>query len=276
MVHQKWSSEKRMAVVELATVLPGVKGFNEGNVNDTFRGQIMLGDRTVKHAILKDLDPRQLANELLVSVLAQEAGLPVPDCFLTLVRGSDMPVSKGPALPDGNRLVFASVDVKVPNITFHATVAGLAGRNKLISDILDWPDLGALYGFDTWVANVDRHPGTLLCSGKDQFWLIDHGHCLSGPAWSAAALDPDGSYRNRLTEWLTSLMDLAQKKRRSTESVGFATSIKSLDVRAAVVGSWIRALLPPTDLDAVEKFLTLRVSNVPRHASRALGVPLIL
>jgi hypothetical protein len=60
-----------MPPIQLATVLPRAEPFKEGNVNETFRGQVLLGDRKVRGAILKDLDPRQLANELLVSALAR-------------------------------------------------------------------------------------------------------------------------------------------------------------------------------------------------------------
>jgi hypothetical protein len=85
-----------MSEIQLATVLPGAKGFREGNVNDTFRGQVLLEDGTVRGAIIKDLDRTQLSNEVLTSVLARAAGLPTPDVYLGLVRGSDLPVTKAP------------------------------------------------------------------------------------------------------------------------------------------------------------------------------------
>ena len=265
-----------MPEIQLATVLPGAKPFREGNVNDTFRGQVLLGDNSVKTAILKDLDLKQLSNEVFASVLARTAGLPTPDVFLAVVRGDDLPVTKGPVLPDGNRLVFASVDVKVPNITFRAQGATAGEQQELLRDILDWADLGHLYAFDAWIANIDRHPGNLLFGGKHEIWLIDHGHCFSGPAWQPSDLQPDAVYPNRLSEWLTGLLSLDQKRRRSSEAMKFAEAITLIDVSESSRLSHIASLLPPAHIVAVEDFLKGRSAKVPAHANRALGVPTLV
>ncbi len=265
-----------MSEIQLATVLPGAKGFREGNVNDTFRGQVLLGDGTVRSAILKDLDHTQLSNEVLASVLAKAAGLPTPDAYLALVRGSDLPVSKAPMMQDGNRLVFASVDVKVPNITFQATGASTDEQQKLLRDILEWADLGHLYAFDAWIANIDRHPGNLLFGGKNEIWLIDHGHCFSGPTWQPNDLNTDTTYRNRLFEWLTCYLTSDQKRKRSSEAAKFAQVIASIDVSASARRSRIDALLPSTHVIALEDFLKGRTNSVPLHANLALGVPTLV
>lgn len=265
-----------MSEIQLATVLPGAKGFKEGNVNDTFRGQVLLADGTVKGAILKDLDQKQLSNEVLTSVLARAAGLPTPDVYLALVRGSDLPVTKAPQLQDGNRLVFASVEVKVPNITFRATGASVDEQQQLLRDILEWGDLGHLYAFDAWIANIDRHPGNLLFGGKKEMWLIDHGHCFSGPAWEPSDLDPDADYRNRLSEWLTGHFTLDQKRKRSSEAAKFSEVIASIDVAESRRRSRIEAILPSAYVVAVENFLRGRTHKVPVHANRALGVPTLV
>jgi hypothetical protein len=68
--------------VRLATVLAGAQPFNEGNVNDTYRGQILEEEGNTRVAIIKDLDERQLVNELMASALAKAAGLPVPQPYL--------------------------------------------------------------------------------------------------------------------------------------------------------------------------------------------------
>lgn len=265
-----------MAQVDLATALPGAVPFKEGNVNDTFRGQVLLADGSTRGAILKDLDPKQLANEVFASVLAQSSGLPTPDVYLALVRGADLPVTKAPQLPDGNRVVFASVDVKVPNITFRATGATAEAQQQLLRDVLEWGDLGHLYAFDAWIANIDRHPGNLLFGGKNQLWLIDHGHSFSGPAWEPSDLDPDGQYRNRLAEWATPHLTLDQKRKRSSEAVKFAAQITSIDVAESRRQSRIDAFLPPTHVAAAEGFLKGRTDKVPVHANRALGMPTLV
>ena len=265
-----------MSEIQFATVLPGAKGFKEGNVNETFRGQILLADGTVKSAVIKDLDHKQLANELLASVLAHAADLPAPDAYLALVRGADLVVSKAPRLADGNRLVFASVDVKVPNITFRATGASADEQRQLLQDILEWADLGHLYAFDSWIANIDRHPGNLLFGGKNEIWLIDHGHCFSGPAWQPNDLNANGEYRNKLSEWLTGSLNLEQKRKRSSEVIKFTNVISTIDVSGSSKNSRISALLPANDVLAVEGFLKDRVNNVIVQSNKALGVPVLV
>jgi len=265
-----------MSEIQLATVLPGAKGFKEGNVNETFRGQILLSDGTVSGAVIKDLDQKQLSNELLASVLARAAGLPTPDAYLALVRGADLPVTKGPRLADGSHLVFASVDVKVPNITFRAQSSSPDEQRQLLQHILEWGDLGYLYAFDSWIANIDRHAGNLLFGGQNEIWLIDHGHSFSGPAWQPSDLDPDGQYRNRLSEWVTIRMTVDQKKRRSLEAVKFAQMITSINISDSSKESRIEFLIPANHVEAVEGFLKKRTNNIVVHANQALGVPTLV
>ncbi|MBX9815059.1 MAG: hypothetical protein K2X76_10190 [Sphingomonas sp.] len=265
-----------MPPIQLATVLPGAEPFNEGNVNATFRGQILLADHSVQGAILKDLDARQLANELLVSTLARRSGLPTPDAYLALVRADDLALNFAPFLPDGNRIVFASVDVKVPNISFQVHHATNEERQQIIREILDWHYLGALYGFDTWVANIDRHRGNLLFGRRGEVWLIDHGHCLSGPSWLPADLRQDGHYRNRLSEWLTVEMDEAQKMKRLREAVAKTSSFQAINIEDIVTNRYMIYLLNQGDDQVITDFLRGRLDYVPIHTSNALGVALFL
>ena len=90
------------AFVQLATVLRGAQPLaqDEKGINDSFRGQLMLGDGTTRAAIIKDLDPKQLANELMVAVLAHAAGLPIPVAHLAMVLPGAMIANKGPTLLD--------------------------------------------------------------------------------------------------------------------------------------------------------------------------------
>lgn len=262
-----------MPEIQLATVLPGAVGFKEGNVNETFRGQILLADGTVKGAVIKDLNQTQLSNELLSSVLAQAAGLPTPNAYLALVRGDDLAVVHAPRLADGNRLVFASVDMKVPNITFRASAATeYHEQMQLLRDVLEWGDLGHLYAFDSWIANTDRHPGNLLFGGKNEIWLIDHGHCFSGPDWEPGDLDPHRAYRNRLAEWLSGFLSTAQRNQRSSEAARFAQTIAEIDIAASARDSRIDVLISAVHVTAVAGFLKGRTPNVPAHSNKALGM----
>ena len=261
-----------LAGIQFATVLLGALPFKEDNVNETFRGQILLANEQVVSAILKDLDLRQLTNELLAATLSKIAGLPTPDAYIAAVRGSDLPLTKAPTLPDGNRIVFASRDVKVPNITFHLRGNTALPPQIVLKDLTEWSELGQLYAFDAWIANVDRHPGNLLFGKKDEIWLIDHGHCLTGPTWQAAGLDPAAEYRNRLSEWLTQWLTEDQKTQRSTEVARFIEPMSCIDVSAASSVSLVDELMPLDDLAAVQMFLSSRVASVLGEANKALGI----
>lgn len=263
----------KIQAVALATVLPGAAPFKEGNVNETFRGQVLLADGSVKPAIIKDLDARQLVNELLASVLAKATKMPTPDAFLGLVKAGDLNVTHAPKMVDGNRLVFVSVDVKVPNVTVrYQQVSDPAAKSELMKRVLDWSELGRLYAFDAWIANIDRHPGNLLLGNADEFWLIDHGHSFSGPAWEPQDLKHDGEYDNRLKEWVTPQMSQAQRTRRAGEAATMGSVLCALGLADARVACMIDLLRSPAHGDAVEGFLDGRTATVEQHASRALGM----
>ncbi len=262
-----------MSEIQLATVLLGATGFNENNVNDTFRGQVLTSDGRTRQAIIKDLNLVQLCNELVAQCLAREVGLPIPDCYLGLVRPGILNVTKAPATTDGSKLVFVSVDVKVPNVTYRWQGTDTAGKLALLSEISKWGDLGHLYAYDAWIANIDRHMGNLLFGGDSEFWLIDHGHCFTGPNWQADQLDPDVEYNNRLSEWLTGHLSLDQKRQRATEVREFGVGINGFDATQTSKNSRISDLLPLRNVDALKGFLEKRTARVPIDASKALGVP---
>lgn len=263
----------RPVPVNLATILPGAEPFREGNVNDTYRGQILLPDGSTRDAVLKDLDNRQLVNELLASALAKATGLPTPDAYLGLVRAGDLPVAKGPALADGNRLVFASADVKVPNVTFQIrNEADATAKQAIVARVVNWSKLGDLYAFDAWIANTDRHPGNLLLSANDEVWLIDHGHSFTGPVWEPSDLLADGSYPNRLTEWVTPRLNADQRAKRASEVSEIVKCFVTTDVAFARTWSKIDVLRSGEHGDAIETYLKERAARVRNHATRALGM----
>lgn len=107
---------REQAFVGLATVLAGARPFKEGNVNDTFRGQVLTHDGDTRAAIIKDLDARQLANELMGAALANAAGLPVPQAYLAMADPARLAASKGPEMAGGSRLLFASTDADTPPV----------------------------------------------------------------------------------------------------------------------------------------------------------------
>ncbi|MGY9038331.1 MAG: HipA family kinase [Rhodobacterales bacterium] len=265
-----------MSEIQLATVLIGATSFDEGNINDTFRGQVLTSDSETHQAIIKDLDLIQLCNELLACCLARTIGLPIPESFLGIVRPGVLNVSKAPLLQDGSRLVFVSVDVKVPNVTYRWCGSDTDGKKALLDEVTKWSDLGNLYAYDTWIANVDRHMGNLLFGGKGEFWLIDHGHSFTGPNWKPDQLNPEGEYMNRLSEWVTIFLSLDQKKQRATEVRKFGLHIDGFDASEVSKNSRINDLLPLQTAAALKEFLENRTSKVSAHASKALGVPTMI
>jgi hypothetical protein len=267
-----------MTAVPLARVLPGANKFSEGNVNATFRGQVLLEDGQVAMAIIKDLEIRELANELLASVLGKYLGLPVPDVAIGLASAADLPVVEAPQLNDGQHLVFVSRDMGVPNLkrSIEMRLAEPAVVDMIINDLKSWDHLGALYAFDTWVANIDRHAGNLLFGGKSDVNPIDHGWCFSGPDWQPSDLHADRAYRHKLSEWMTALLTPKERRERSADAMGCANAMAQVDVAAAATDSRIANLLPDADVQAVAGFLRQRVASVPRHTNAALGLPSLL
>jgi hypothetical protein len=265
-----------MSEIRFATVLFGATGFKDGNVNDTFRGQVVLEDRSIRQAILKDLDTTQLGNELLAYALARHVGLPIPDCYIGLVRPGVLPVTKGPTLQDGSRLVFVSADVKVPNVTFQLTATDLTGKIALLADISKWADLGRLYAFDAWIANIDRHCGNLLFGNPGDAWIIDHGHSFTGATWKPHDLDPLKEFANRLSEWMTPMLSTDQRTTRKSEAAAMEATLKGFDATATSESSRISELLSLERVTALKAFLEGRADKVTFHASKALGVPVMV
>lgn len=261
--------------VGLARVLPGAVAFKEGNINDTYRALIELADGTTIGAIVKDLDAKELANELFAAVLADALDLPVPKAFLAAVDPGDLAVTKGPANSDGDRLVFASADVAVPNV-FVRYSADPSSSDALLGALTAWPNLGRLYGFDSWIANVDRHAGNLLFGSGGEAWLIDHGWSFTGPNWTPAELDAKADHRHRLSEWLTDRLTTGGKEMRAKQAAGLECDLPALDLLDAMNASMAGALLSTSDGAAVIKFLRDRIGQVAFYSNKALKVPTIV
>lgn len=261
--------------VELATVLPGAKGFKENNVNDTYRGQVLRQNGSVSNVVLKDVMAKELANELISFVLARDIGLPVPDALLAVADSRDLVASKGPTTRDGRQLVLASVDINVPNIAFRYNT-DVAGQARLLGAIVGWPPLGRLYGFDAWIANIDRHAGNLLFGAGAEAWLIDHGWAFTGPSWLPTGLDPMAAYRHRLKEWLTPCLTQNGREMRVQQAGMLESELDQIDVDAAISASRANFLLDDQEVEALRAFLKHRTKQVTRLASIALDIPALI
>ncbi len=256
-------------VVKLGQVLAGAVPFKvENNVTDTYRGLILTdaGERT---AIIKDLPPKELANEVLGAAIALGVGLPVPPPYLAWAHPDRLVTSKGPILGDG-RLVYASVDVAQPQVAFLYKNGGGA---RVLARLAQWTELGKLYGFDALVANIDRHAGNVLFSGDREVWVIDHGWCFTGPNWGPADLTPpDKAVLSKLNGWLTPALDDRQRTVIASDAAKIESDAARFDLRLLALTNHVATLLNEGDLDAVLTFLNGRCPHVPRLAANTLGL----
>lgn len=266
-------------VVGLARVMAGVTSFKDSgiaNVNDTYRGQILTEGDELKTAILKDLSPKELANEVLAAGLAALVGLPVPPPFIGITAPNSDCASRF-RLPDGTGLMFASADVGSPSVAQLIVAPTDPQKWALLKPIVNvltnqaW--LGDLYGFDAWAANIDRHVGNVLFGAGTGAWIIDHGYCFTGPTWVPADLVPAGNFRHRLKEWVTPLLEPDQRKRLAAEASALVTRLQRIDVSDVGIQNRVNGLLDEVDFEALVVFLVERISYVPRAAGDALGEP---
>jgi len=261
-------------LVRLASVLMGAVPFDEGNVNDTYRGQVLTDDGVTKSAVIKDLDDKQLANELFVSVIAKALDLPTPEIFLAEARTDVLRLRKGRET-SGGRICLASVDVKVPNLTFRLGVANDAAKERIYSDLQRWSGLGAVIAFDTWIANVDRHGGNILVGGAGEYWLIDHGHSLTGPDWTPTTLDPNQVYLNKVATWANPRLSDPDRAAKATDIDKSSGQMHSLNVGSCRTTARVDEILVPGDCDAAEQFVRQRKSLVAKQAKGLIGVSVL-
>jgi len=258
-----------MAIIEFGNVLAGARPFHfHDNVNDVFRGEILCNSGAIMSAFIKDLPLRQLVNELIASVIASHLGLPVPVPILAVASRDTLAATQ---IPYGNdsHLVFASSAADARPVL---QILSEVGRADEVYEILaNWDRLGELYGFDSWVANIDRHRGNLLLGGKGDLWMIDHGHCLTGPAWSPSDLKEDAQCRNRMAEWLTPSLSGSRRVRAAEEAMQLKSSAEDTDVEELLSQNRIDALLKG-EFKNVVSFLEGRVDYIEPFSRKALGV----
>jgi len=264
-------SERSRPFVEFGAVLAGATPFKfNANINSVFRGEVLCSDGTTVRAFIKDLDIREFANELLAAAIGLELGLPIPKPIIAKASPDVMSASKIQIPESDSHLVFASAAASAPPILQVLRDAGTASP-EVLARLATWPDLGRLYGFDTWIANVDRHRGNLLFGGQSDVWLIDHGQCFTGPSWRPAALNPGTAYRNRLSEWMTPSLSGSRRSEAAGAAVEVGKDIsKSTLERLGQDNCAMTMLLG--DFDAIVQFLIARATHVPRLSTAALGM----
>lgn len=260
-------------MIQLGHFLPGGEILKEEKgVSETYIGIIEIGDKRL-NAYVKFLSDRELANELLGSVLATYAGLPTPDAFLVRVGRNDYPAS--PRFQTDPNLTaicaFASSAVSLKSLNRRADLRSPDARRAFVAAWHDWADV---IGFDDWIANGDRHGGNFLIGEKGQVWLIDHGHSFTGPNWRGDKLDPAIIVNCRLwNDLLRPYVKDDEKKPAAGRVRGRVEKFKAIDARSAVGMSRISTFLDETDQECVSNFLTKRPSTIMMRICSVLGIP---
>lgn len=260
--------------IGFARVLAGATSFKDSgiaNLSDTYRGQIYTSTHETRFAFIKDIPARELANEIMATATAAALGLPVPPAFLAFVPEGDLAIRHAPRV-SGGYIVFASGDVDCPSVASIAKRSAFSRASiRRIVEILLEGDLAGVYEFDTWSANVDRHPGNILLSGRGAFWLIDQGRCFSGPDWVPSDLVASASFTNRLKDWVTPHLSEDEIDQLMGAIGAMASKAARINLREIGQRGLIRDLIGEDDFDALVTFLTDRLPNVRRLSASALG-----
>lgn len=256
-------------------MVKGAIAFKDGNVSDTYVGPILLSDGQIQQAYLKDLPARELANELMAAALASSVGLPIPWPFIAAAAPADLAATKAPALEDGRRLLFATVDAQIPSLRKLVLGADPALQQQVIARLLQWPQVGLLYGFDSLTANVDRNLGNLLFAGPGSVWLIDHGQCFTGPTWQPSDLNPAAAYTDKLKMWLTPFMKESDRHAKATEAQAIVSLLGNMSIEELAQLNRVSDFLSAEDFSALIEFLSDRKQHVPKLAADALNVSLL-
>jgi hypothetical protein len=257
--------------VRRGIALEGALPFNAGTANVLFRGQVLDDHGEITSCFIKDLDPRQLANELMAAALGLAAGMPIPRPIIVKIDPGVLAASKCPLSDGSGHLAFASSDVQMS--TVQQLYLGDAGMVPLIHEKLAaWPGIGGMYGFDTWIANTDRHQGNLLFAGQNEVWLIDHGHSFTGPNWASESLVIDQDHNNRLAQWLTPSISVERREEAAGPAGELPSKVSRDDMFKLGETNYVAGLLTSGDYEALVQFLSARAVHVPRLASEALGL----
>jgi hypothetical protein len=248
--------------------LPGLQPHTTKTFNSVYRGDVLLDNDDIERGFLKDLDPRQLANELLVGVLGQALGVAVPDIALVLVTPDISKEFKKVADRTGaGKVAFFSFDANAPTVAQILSAGG-----GLPPTLKSSPTTGQMYGFDTWVANVDRHRNNILLSGAGKAFLIDHGHCFTGPEWKKEQLNAAKEYPTPLAGWLTPQLSDQEKSQAISDVLNLVKTMIKTDVHAAMSDALSEQLYGSEDSDALLGFLEGRIQHVEKLAAASLGI----
>lgn len=220
----------------------------------------------------KGRTPRGLVNEVIGHILATAAGLPVaPRAAVLLCSTATLALH----YPDTDWShagdTYPLWCVETIQGTSPAQLYRAGGLDVIHKDLMRWPEAAGALAFDTWVANVDRHLGNLIRTGKSRYALIDHGRVCTGPAWDHSSLDPDGDFANPLAEllWSRSPLPVGHHVDVCLACDSFAAALAACTIP---LDGWLTQLLETDEQASVEAFLHARAGSVGGKMRTAFGM----
>ena len=154
--------------IRLATVLKK-EPFADKGINDAYKATVVLEDKTKRMALVKKINFDEVIRELFSACLGMKLELPIPSQFL--VWDGEM-----------KSILYGCEFVNYPNYMNAFTAKGTtieAGYKALKA----WKGWCSTVAFDELIINKDRHLGSILWGGEDNFYLIDHGRTFGEPSW---------------------------------------------------------------------------------------------
>lgn len=247
----------------------------EGQMAFTILANVVWKDGHARRSYVKVFPKnRQLCilNELTGYLLGRACRLPLP------TRAGLLKLPPG-LLYDQEEFqtiafVVSEVPGETPSSSFNLVDSLTQEKIQAVVELLlEWPDLPGTIAFDDWTANTDRNLGNLVVSGPGRIYLIDHSNLPVRPDWTAADLEPNQEFENKLLEILeaTETAALAGKRARDIaisageHAVAFESTLEEL------VQWWDQFLSSDEQRRAaLEEFLQLRALEGKNRLSSKL------
>lgn len=263
-------------MVSMGLLAPGANPLSASKgkgINETWKGRVHLLDGSTVPAYVKLLDHRQLANELFGSELARAVGFQVPEAYLIRIdKAQHTAMFTQLKIPVDQVIAFGSRDVGVQSLARRYRDEGMSFATWFVQHCTRWK---RVVSFDGWVANVDRHFGNALVGGPDEMWLIDHGHCFTGPAWAEHKLAPNVQVANRLVSDLNHFLTNEVRDAIADEASDAQKLFELANVDGVFDDSNAASFISPTERKALIDFIEQRKARVLELVNAALGRPML-
>lgn len=164
----------------------------------------------------------------------------------------------------GNQSIKATWNLTaLPDGSLAQQEALLAARSFLVKHA----STPSVIAFDDLIANIDRNLGNLLGS-SGTLGLIDHGHCITGPAWLPSDLDPSVAYRNVIRLLLGPAAETLPFK--SAVMDAYESIVGAITPHMSELRQLMGGLLDDDEADSAHSFIQMR--GAPGSIAHRVGV----